>query len=395
MNKLILQEEVQQFLERNLNESPAKIALKKSPFEGISSSELATQLDGKQRARTKIPLWSKTTAVYFPPKLNLEQCSSEQTARFKSSLIKENTYLIDATSGFGVDSFYFSAQAKQVVSCEHNAELAAISAHNARILNAKNIEVVHANGVDYVLNHTASPFDYIYLDPSRRVQNKKVFLLEECEPDLVALQEEFLKRTATVISKLAPLLDISAALSVLKHVKDVYVVSLQNDCKELIFVQEKGFVGEPMIHAVRLLKGKPQITSFTYGEERAATVEYSEPLSYLYEPDAALTKAGAFKMTAILNQVKKLHKNSHLYTADHKITDFPGKTFVIEKVESFTNFKKSKTPLQADISAKNFPLKTEEIKKKFKVKDASRAFAFFTTTLNDQLTVIHTKRIPE
>ncbi|WP_343559470.1 hypothetical protein [Sphingobacterium sp.] len=394
MNTLILQKEVQLFLEKHLKESPAKIALKKSPFEGISSSELAAQLDGKQRAGTKIPLWTTTPGIYFPAKLNLEQCSSEKTALFKSSLIQEGTRLIDATSGFGVDSFYFSTRAKQVISCELNPDLAQISSHNAKVLSATNIEVIATNGVDYILNNSQE-YDYIYLDPSRRVQNKKVFLLDECEPNLVELQHRFFERSHIIISKLAPLLDISSALGMLSHVKDVYVVSLQNDCKELIFIQKKDFEGEPVIHAVRLFKEEQQVISFTYSEERSTLVEYSAPLSYLYEPDVALTKAGAFKTIASLFGIKKLHKSTHLYTSDRKIPDFPGKIFKIKEVESFTEFKKNKTPLQADIIAKNFPLKTEEIKKKFKIKDSGDSFSLFTTVLNDQLIVIHTQRIIE
>lgn len=395
MNRLILQKEVQQFLERHPNESPTKLALKKSPFEGISSSELAAQLDGKQRALIKIPLWAETPRIYFPAKLNLEQCSSQKTAIFKSSLIKAGAHLIDITSGFGIDSFYLATRAKQVVSCELNAELARISSHNALVLGAENIKVLATNGIDYLLDSPQEHFDYIYLDPSRRVQNKKVFLLDECEPNLVALQGVFFERSTIIISKLAPLLDISSALNMLNHVKDVYVVSLQNDCKELIFIQDKAYSGEPTIHAVRLFKEEQQIISFTYEQERAALVEYSAPLTYLYEADVALTKAGAFKTIAKHFDIKKLHKSTHLYTSDQKIADFPGKTFTVHEVESFTHFKKKKNTLKSDIIAKNFPLKTEEIKKKFKIKDAGDTFTFFTTVLNDQLTVIHTQRILE
>ncbi|WON93857.1 MULTISPECIES: THUMP-like domain-containing protein [unclassified Sphingobacterium] len=395
MNTLILQEEIQQFLARNAQESPTKIALKKSPFEGISSSELATQVDGKQRTSTKIPLWAKTPGIYFPAKLNLEQCSSEATGIFKSSLIKKGTHLVDATGGFGVDSFYFSKQAAKVTSCELNPELATITKHNATVLQADNLEIISVNGVDYVLNDPAKQFDYIYLDPSRRVQNKKVFLLDECEPNLVQLQDNFFQHSNTIISKLAPLLDISSAIQQLRHVKDVYVVSAQNDCKELIFVQEKNYEGNATVHAVRLFQGQQQVISFTYESERAIVNEYSEPLSYLYEPDVALSKAGAFKTVGQVFNVKKLHKNTHLYTSDQKIENFPGKTFLVTQIESFTDFKKNKKSLQSGIIAKNFPLKTEEIKKKFKIRDARDSFVFFTTTLNDQFSVIHTQRMLE
>lgn len=395
MNTLILQEEIQRFLNRNALESPTKIALKKSPFEGILSSELAAQLDGRQRASTKIPLWAETPGIYFPAKLSLEQCSSETTAVFKSSLIKKGTRLIDATSGFGVDSFYFSRQAAQVTSCELNPDLAAITKHNAAVLKADNLQVIAANGVDYILNDPIKQFDYIYLDPSRRVQNKKVFLLDECEPNLVRLQDDFFQRSNTIISKLAPLLDISSAIKQLRHVKDVYVVSSQNDCKELIFVQEKDYEGDAVVHAVRLYHGQQQVISFTYESERALVNEYSEPLSYLYEPDVALSKAGAFKTVGQLFNIKKLHKNTHLYTSDQKIENFPGKIFIVKQVESFSDFKKNKKSLQSGIIAKNFPLKTEEIKKKFKIKDVGNSFSFFTTTLNDQFSVIHTQRMLE
>jgi hypothetical protein len=209
------------------------------------------------------------------------------------------------------------------------------------------------------------------------------------------LQDEFFKHANTIISKLAPLLDISAAIHMLAYVRDVYVVSLHNDCKELIFIQEKGYEGDPSIHAVRLFQEQQQFISFTYESERAIVNDYSAPLSYLYEPDVALTKAGAFKTVAQVFNVKKLHKNTHLYTSDQKIENFPGKTFVVKHVESFTDFKKNKQQLKSDIIAKNFPLKTDEIKKKFKVKDANDSFTFFTTTPNDQFSVIHTQRLLE
>lgn len=391
MNINLFNADVQAFLEANREVNSATIALKKSPFPGISSAELAAQLDARQRAKKKLPLWASTPAIYFPQKINMEQCSSEQTAAFKSSLITENSSLIDLTGGFGIDSFYFAKRAKSVIHCEINQELSAIVAHNYKVLGQENIQCFAGDGT--AILQDAAPVDYIYSDPSRRVALKKVFLLSDCEPNIVALQHQLLASAHTIITKVAPLLDISSALRELTQVAEVFVVSLENDCKELLFIQKKDFEGEPQVHAVRLYQGRQQQYSFRYSVESATQNSYGSPSKYLYEPDVAVTKAGAFKSIAAAYGLTKIAQHTHLYSSENLRDDFLGKIFDVQATIPYQLFKKNAHPYQANVISKNFPLKAEELRKKHKIKEGKEEFLFFCSNEQGELIVIYAKRV--
>lgn len=393
MNRAILSKEVQAYLQAKQAADPAALALSASPFDEISPSELARQLDGYQRATKKIPEIVAKAPLYYPDKLNLEQSSSSETGQFKASLIAPGKTLIDLTGGFGIDSYYFAQVSAQMTHCELNAELSGIVQHNFSSLDIAHVDFHTGDGIAYLKSSTKN-YDYVYIDPSRRVKAQKVFRLEDCEPNLVAEQELLLSKAPIIISKLAPLLDISLALKSLKHVCDVYVISLQQDCKELLFIQERGFQGETKIHAVQLQKeGAAKTFSFRIAEEREANPSYAAPQKYLYEPDVALTKAGAFKAIATRFGIHKLHQHSHLYTAENLVPSFIGKTFEIMEVIPFSHFKKHNKLTKANVIAKNFPLKVDEIRKKFKVKDGGNSYLFFSTQADDSLIVIHAQRV--
>ncbi|WP_293916003.1 MULTISPECIES: class I SAM-dependent methyltransferase [unclassified Sphingobacterium] len=393
MNYNILQKEVQHFLQDNSKVSPSAIALKKSPFVAVSSAELATQLDGRQRIARKLPKWANTPGIYFPEKLNLEQSSSEQTAAFKCRLIKPDTALLDMTGGFGIDSYFFASKARQVTYCEINTALSEIVQHNFQTLGVNNVKFVATDAVTYLEQQPDNSLDYIYIDPSRRVNTRKVFLLTDCEPNIADLQTLFFTKANTIISKIAPLMDISTALTSLQYVKDVYVISVDNDCKELLFVQEKGFEGEPEIHSVRLFQGTEQQLTFTYEQERQETNNYSTALTYLYDPDVAITKAGAFKTVGKQYQLQKLHSSTHLYTSTELETSFPGRMFSVTNVLPYSAFKKADYPKQANIIAKNFPDKPEELRKRWKIKDGGEQFLFFTQDHDNNYIVIMASRL--
>src|SRR5690606_19606926 len=271
----------------------SRIALKKSPFEGVSSSELAQQISGWQKVSSKMPEWLKQDkALYFPEKLNLEQCSSAKTGKFKVSLLSPDCTVLDLTGGFGVDSYFFAQRAKKVIHSEINPQLSQIVAHNFLELAIDNVQFHTGDGITFLAS-SRKRYDYIYTDPSRRVKNQKVFRLEDCEPNILAYQSLFFEHSDTLLTKLAPLLDISGALNVMPHVREVYVISIENDCKELLFVQEKSFQGIPTIHAVRLSTDKSQTFSFNYIQEKETVPTLGEPTNFLYDPDVAITKAGA------------------------------------------------------------------------------------------------------
>src|SRR5690606_31221410 len=284
MNREILTSAVQRFLVENIHEDPKKIALTKSPFEKVSSSELATQIESRQKAKKKLPLWFETDSIYYPPTISIEQASSETTALYKSKLIPENETVIDLTGGFGVDTFYFSLRAKSVVHCEINPLLSQIAAYNAKQMGRNNIHFINENGIEYIIRNS-SFYHTVFIDPSRRVNTRKVFKLDDCEPNIIQHQDELLKKSQQIIIKTYPLLDISLSISQLKHVKEVYIISLKNDCKELLFILEKDFNGAPAIHATILNEGKDTSFSFLETEEKESIFQIGEPQQYLYDPD--------------------------------------------------------------------------------------------------------------
>ena len=392
MNREVLTPAVQRFLLEKANADPRKIALSKSPFEKVSSSDLATQIESRQKAKKKLPLWFHSDSICYPPSISIEQASSEPTALYKSKLIPENETVIDLTGGFGVDTFYFSLRAKVVVHCEINPELSSIAAHNTKQLGRNNIQFINGNGIDYIINNEDS-YNTIFIDPSRRVNTKKVFKLDDCEPNIIQNQDELLKKSQQVIIKTSPLLDISLSISQLKHVKEVHIISLKNECKELLFILEKDFIGIPVIHAALINDSKEYIFSFSETEEKKSSFQIEEPLQYLYDPDVAILKAGCFKLLAQRYMLKKLNLNTHLYTSNNKIESFPGRVFKVKETLEYKEFKKTKENLSANVIAKNFPLNVENLRKKHKIEESENDFIFFCKTSNDKLSVIIAERV--
>lgn len=393
MNAAILTEAVQQYIQSKQDADPASLALSKSPFPEVTATELARQVDGRQRALKKIPALVDKATLYYPEKLNLEQSSSTETALFKAQLLAPQKTLIDLTGGFGIDAYYFASICQQVTHCERNEPLSDIVKHNFQALGLNNVTFHAGDGIAY-LREGQQTYDYIYTDPSRRVKQQKVFKLADCEPNVVALQPLFFSKAPIIITKLAPLLDISLALQDLDHVREVYIISMDNDCKELLFIQEQGYTDEIKLHAVALSKDKPSKSfTFTQDEEKQADAPLGIPARYLYEPDVALTKAGAFKTVALRYGLIKLHQHSHLYSSEQQVSDFMGKQFSIQKVTPFSSFKKENTLNKANVISKNFPLKVEEIRKKMKIKDGGSVYLFFTTQADGSLIVIQAERI--
>ncbi|KGE12408.1 THUMP-like domain-containing protein [Sphingobacterium deserti] len=378
MNKSILATDVQNYLSEKQQSSAADMALKKSPFVHVSSQELAQQIDGRQRAAKKIPEWTTTPGIYYPEKLNMEQCSSGETGYFKASLVQPGASLIDLTGGFGVDSYYFARKGARVTHCEINPALSTIVQHNFKQLGLTNAMCHSGDGIEY-LENLKEKVDFIYIDPSRRVAQQKVFRLADCEPNIVKLQALFFAKAQCIITKLAPLLDISLAMEQLDHVRNIYIVSVDNDCKELLFVQDKGFTGDVQLHAIRLSAGKQQRFTFTTSQEQQAEAHYAAPEKYLYDPDVAITKAGAFKCIGLAFELFKLQQHTHLYTSDRYVEDFPGRCFRILDIYPLSKLKKNRAVTKANVVTKNFPLRVEDIRKKFKIADGGADFLYFCT----------------
>lgn len=382
MNLSILNTEVQDFINANLNEDISKLLLNGISFSEIETKDIIKQIEAKKRSKKKLPTWFNSKNIYFPNKLNIEQTSSEVTANYKANLVSGNS-LIDLTGGFGVDAYYFSKRIKNVIHCEINKSLSEIVKHNYKTLNINTIECLNENGIE-ALKHIDRPFDWIYIDPSRRDDTKKkVFLLSECIPNIKTFQGLFLKYANNVMIKTSPLLDIKATLNDLKQIKELHVIALENEVKELLWVLERDCKTEFIIKTVNLTKQSKQEFEFSFENESNEIAEYTGPIAYLYEPNAAILKAGAFNSVSTQLNIPKLHKHSHLYTSNTLI-DFPGRRFKIEKNIPFNKkiFAKEKIS-KANVTTRNFPISVGEIRKKLKIKDGGDIYLFFTTDLNN------------
>lgn len=382
----ILQKDIQDFITQNLNTDSSKLALKKNPFPAINYSIIINQIVAKKKAKDKLSTWFSSENIIYPEKISIEQTSSESTANYKSSLVSGEK-LIDCTGGFGIDDYYFSKQFKSVIHCEINADLSQIVKHNFEILEATNIECYQGDSTEFLkqLNQT---YDCIYVDPSRRNDAKgKVFMLADCLPNVVDLQDFYYQFTNTILIKTAPILDLQAGLLELKNVAQIHIVAVDNEVKELLWKIEKNFNESPEIIAVNLEKEKQTITKIESSKSYSA--RYSLPKNYLYEPNASLMKSGGFEAVSELFAVNKLHQHSHLYTAD-EIIDFPGRKFQIDAVvpyqkKDIAQYIQNK---KMNVSTRNFSIKPEEIKKKHKIQDGGTIYAFFTTNLNNEKIIL-------
>ncbi|WP_405571524.1 THUMP-like domain-containing protein [Winogradskyella sp. Asnod2-B02-A] len=387
MNKDLLHIEIQEFITNNLDSNTAELLLKGIPFKHVDSKLIIEQIEAKKRSQKKLPTWYSTKNIYFPNKLNIEQTSSEITAKYKSNLISGNN-IIDLTGGLGVDTFYFSKQIKSVIHCEINAELSELVIHNFEALQVTNVTNVNENGID-VLKRLDQPFDWIYIDPSRRDDLKqKVFLLADCEPNIKTHQDVLLKYAKNVMIKTSPLLDLTATLSDLKNVKQIHIVAVNNEVKELLWILERDFEGEVEVNSVNLKKNNSQHFRFKFNEEPEAVANYSKPLTYLYEPNSAVLKSGGFNSISDILNINKLHKHSHLYTSEI-IVDFPGRQFKIEKILPYNRKAFSKEKItKANVTTRNFPLSVNDIRKKLKIRDGGNIYLFFTTSVNEEKIIL-------
>jgi hypothetical protein len=386
--------EEQEFIRQHQYRNPAELMLQASRYPGLPVAELVKQIQARQKASDKLPTWVANPDVVFPVAVSVEQSSSEATAAYKASLVS-GSLLIDLTGGFGVDSFFFAKQFDSVVHVEQNSDLSEVAAHNFRLLGADNIETVNSTA-ECFLQTFAGQADVIYLDPARRGErSEKVHLLQDCEPDVLKLLPVLLQKANTVLLKTSPMLDIDLALEQLGTVAQVWVVALHNECKEVLYLITQQAAGETERHAVNLLPdGHKQEITFTKAQEEDATVSYADPQAFLYEPNAAILKSGAYRSVASQYGLQKLHPNSHLYTSATLMPDFPGRSFSCQGVGRY-NKKELLARLpsrKANITVRNFPESVADIRKKTGIKEGGMDYLFFTTDMHQKPVVIFCRK---
>lgn len=369
------------FIKEHCNDDVRGLALQATRYPQVDMRVAVTQIEGRRMAATKLPAWAAVEGIIYPVRLSMEQCSSEATARYKASLV-EGTRLADLTGGFGIDCSYMAERFSEITYVERNAELCRIAEHNFALLG-KAIRVVNADSEDTLAGLPLQ--DWIFVDPARRDRGgNKVVSLSDCEPDVCRLESLLLQRASRIMVKCSPMLDISLAMSELKSVNEVHVVAANNECKELLLVLGSEARGEVPIHAINLQGERTQRFVYTAQEEAGAVCHYTATLgNYLYEPNSALMKAGCYRLPAVRWGLSKLHRNTHLYTSDTLVSDFPGRVFKVERVCGFGK-KELKTLdcKKANLAVRNFPEHVDTLKKRLKISDGGSTY-LFATTLDD------------
>lgn len=388
MNKNLLNKDIQDFINKNINNNFVDLVLKGSPFDCVTIQELIGQIESKNKASSKLPTWFKTSKIYYPPKLNLEQTSSEITAQYKATVIQGKT-IADLTGGFGVDSYYFYLKKNVVHHLEINKELSEIANHNFKQLGAQ-ITCFPQDGILAISN---SFYDTIYIDPSRRSENKKkVYYLKDCLPDITQHYDYLLKRCKVLLIKTSPMLDLTSGFRDLPHVKEVHIIAVKNEVKELLWIIDKQNTTPAKVKTININSKKHEFFDAYF--ENSDEAIYNNPKKYLYEPNAAIMKSGLYDTLCLKFSLEKLAPNSHLFTSNELI-DFPGRRFEISKVIPYAKaeVKKVIVGIKANVSTRNFPETVSELKTKWKIKDGGDLYLFFTTDVNSNKLILVCQKV--
>ena len=367
------------YIRQHADEDVRQLALRGHKCPDVDLQYALEQIAGRQKARTKLPSWAAIDGIVYPPHLSMEQCSSEATARYKASIAGKGALFVDLTTGFGVDMALISQGFQKAVHVERQPQLCAISSENFRLLGLNHIEVVCGDGVAYL--HTMRHADLLFIDPARRdVHGGRTYDISDCTPNVLEILDEMLEKADRVMIKLSPMLDWRKAVADLGKVNEVHIISVDNECKELLLILSK------MMKPLRVFC----VNNDEYFEAVEDLLPQPRPLPqdmrYLYEPNASVMKAGCFALIEQRFGVVQLERNSHLFVSDKEILGFPGRRFMIEK-RTTMNKRELKAALadvdQANITVRNFPMSVAELRKRLKLKEGGDVY-IFATTISDE-----------
>ena len=403
----MMNQATQDFIRQHQDEDVRQLAFLGSKNPEVDMPFALDQIRGRKMARAKLPLWANIDGIIYPPHISMEQCSSESTALYKAELAarllglpasssSEEIGFVDLTGGFGVDFSYIASRlGMSSMYVERQAHLCEAAKENFERLGLKNAIVKNEDGIEVL--HSLKELKLIFIDPARRDDaGNKVVSLKDCTPDVTVLQEEMLLKADYVIIKLSPMLDWHRAISELSHVREVHIISVNNECKELLLVLSARNMGEKLrIYCIN------DAQSFVCDEldMESSSVKIApstlEEMQYLYEPNASLMKAGCFGVLSERYDARMLSKNSHLFVSREPIAAFPGRSFRIIAVSSF-NKKELKRHLsgitKANIATRNFPLSVAELRKRLKLKDGGEIYIFATTLSDDSHVLVITEK---
>ena len=386
----------QAYIREHADADVRQLALRGTKDPEVDLAFALDQISGRQKARIKLPLWAAHDAIIYPPHLSMEQCSSEPTARYKRRVIGDGCWVmgdrqrvfVDLTGGFGVDFSFMAEGFERAVYVERQSSLCDIAVENLKTLGLTQAEVVCADGTDYL--HALEHASLIYLDPARRdIHGARTYGMADCTPNVLELKDELLAKADYVLLKLSPMLDWRKAVVDLGCVSEVHIVSVDNECKELLLVVNCGNTavnetGGLRVVCVNLLPdGCEERFEFDALSPSPITHHLTPTTQkYLFEPNASVMKAGCFQWVEHQFDVCQLETCSHLFVADADRPDFPGRRFIIEQIVSM-NKRELKTVLAdiscANIAVRNFPLSVADLRKRLKLKDGGEVYIFATT----------------
>ena len=374
-----------EFIRIHADEDVRQLAFlgKKNPE--VDMAYALDQIAGRQKARVKIPSWASIDGIVYPPHISMEQCSSEQTARYKARIAGNGEKIVDLTAGFGVDMAFMSAGFKQAVHVEMQPQLCAISSENYKHLGLNHVQVVCSDGVGYL--HQMEHADLIFIDPARRDQHgARTYGIADCTPNVLEIIDEMLQKADRVMIKLSPMLDWQKTVADVGNVSQVHIVSVGNECKELLLDVKNGKGEKVKVFCVN----DDQVFSYEIGELHPLTpsplhpftLSPLHPFTFLYEPNASVMKAGCFNLISHRFGITQPDANSHLFLSDKLVEGFPGRGFVIERVSTM-NKRELKEALagidKANVAVRNFPLSVADLRKRLKLKDGGDVYIFATT----------------
>lgn len=403
-------QELKEFILRHETDSTAELMLHRERWPSIDMQVAVRCIQGRAKARNKLPLWYAEPGLLYPQSLSLEQCSSQATALYKQRFVREGDRAADLTGGLGVDTWSLAHAAASVDYFERSEELCACARHNFHILGRDNI-TVHTSVIsgEMLQGIPSGSYSLIYLDPARRNKGGgRVYSLKDCEPDITGLRQELLRIAPRILLKASPMADISVLLSQLPEASEVHILSSDNECKEVLILMLRNNslpAEETPIVAAELQSGDnsgegTEEFHFTLREERDAATDMAAPPEingFLFEPSPALLKGGAFKLPAVRFGLRKISASTHFYTAPAPVEHFPGKVRRILEVMPFhkaaiRDFRK-KYPA-CSVTARNFPMTSEELRRRLGTSE-SDTFRVLATTASDgsRLLIVSTPSI--
>lgn len=385
----MIDEQTLAFIQAHAGDDVRQLALQASRYPQVNMRVAVTQIEGLRLASAKLPSWAATEGLIYPVRLSMEQCSSEQTARYKASLVGGER-LADLTGGFGIDCSYMADSFSKTTYIERNEELCRIAEHNFALLG-KAISVINAHSENVI--ESLPHHDWLFVDPARRDgAGNKVVALSDCEPNVCLLEQLLIEKATKVMIKCSPMLDISQALRDLHSVSEVHIVSVNNECKELLLILEKGGGHDIATHTINFQGSRIQKFTYADREESVAECEYTSSVGrYLYEPNSSLMKAGCYRLLATRWNLKKLHQNTHLYTSGTLIADFPGRVFEVKDVCGFSKreLRELTSRLKkANIAVRNFPERPDSLRKRLGLTDGGDDYLFATTLYDERKVLI-------